>query len=72
MQIAHTIRQLLQAGSLLRNLAKRTGKTVIQLFGSLRNIARRLLECFRYRLISHNAYDPAAAAARIQIRLDTS
>ena len=40
-----------------------------QLFGSLRNIARRLLECFRYRLIPNEAYAPAAAAC-IQIRLD--
>ena len=71
MQIAHIIAQLLEAGSLLRNLARKAGKTVIQLFGSIRNIARRLLDCFRYMLIPQHAYD-AAAAAHIQIRLDTS
>ena len=71
MQIAHMIHQLLEAGSLLRNLARKAGKTIIQLFGSIRNIARRLLDCFRYMLIPQHAYD-AAAAAHIQIRLDTS
>jgi hypothetical protein len=71
MQIAHIIAQLLKAGSLLRNLARKAGKTIIQLFGSIRNIARRLLDCFRYMLIPQHAYD-AAAAAHIQIRLDTS
>lgn len=70
-QIAHLIMQLLEKGSLLKQLAAQAGKTTIQLFGSLKNIARRLLECFRYKVIPENACD-TLAAARIQIRLDSS
>jgi hypothetical protein len=68
LQIAHIILQFLEKGSLLRRLAKKARKPLSQLFGSLRNIARRLLESFRYRLLSDDAYDPPAAAS-IQIRL---
>jgi len=71
LQIAHLVMQLLEKGSLLKQLAARAGKTTMQLFGSLKNIARRLLECFRYKLIPDTAYD-TLAAARIQIRLDSS
>ena len=71
MQIAHMILQLLELGSLLGRSAKEVGKTPLQLFGSLKNIARRLLEGFRYYRIPEEAYD-LAAAARIQIRLDSS
>jgi len=71
LQIAHIMMQLIEKGSLLRHLAGRTGKTVMQLFGSLKNIARRLLECFRYKVIPLRAYDTLAAAS-IQIRLDSS
>jgi hypothetical protein len=69
LQIAHMILQLVEKGSLLRRAARRYGKTVLALYGSLRNIARRLLECLRYRLIPAEAFvdDP-----RIQIRLDSS
>jgi hypothetical protein len=63
LQIAHIILQLLEKGSLLRKLAG--AKSIVQFFGSLKNIARRLLESFRYRLFSDDAYDPVA----IQIRL---
>lgn len=66
LQIAHIILQLLEKGSLLRKVAG--AKSVMQFFGSLRNIARRLLESFRYRLFSDDAYDPAA----IQIRLSAT
>jgi hypothetical protein len=69
LQIAHMILQLVEKGSLLRRVARRYGKTVVALFGSLRNIARRLLECLRYRLIPPEAF---AAHPRIQIRLDSS
>jgi len=69
LQIAHMILQLIEKGSLLRRVARRYGKTVIALFGSLRNIARRLLECLRYRVIPAEAF---AAHPRIQIRLDSS
>jgi hypothetical protein len=71
LQIAHLIFQLLEAGSLLRNLARPAGKTPRDFFGSLRNIARRILEAFRYFHIPDAAFD-AAQAASIQIRLDGS
>jgi hypothetical protein len=69
LQIAHMILQLVEKGSLVRRVARQYGKTVTGLYGSLRNIARRLLECLRNRLIPAEAFvdDP-----RIQIRLDSS
>ena len=61
--------QLLERGSLLRRVARAVGKTPLTLFGSLQNIARRLLEGLRNSLLPAEA----AAAPRIQIRLeDTS
>ncbi len=69
LQIAHMILQLVEKGSLLRRAAGQYGKTVAGLYGSLRNIARRLLDCLRYRLIPAEAFAPNP---RIQIRLDSS
>jgi len=71
LQIAHIFLQLLELGSLLKRLAKDYETTPIQLFGSLKNMARRLLECFRYFHIPDDAFD-ILGAARFQIRLDTS
>jgi hypothetical protein len=64
LQIAHLILQLMERGSLLGADCKR-------LFGSLRNLARRLAESVRNRLIPPEALDLAAAAS-IQIRINTS
>lgn len=64
LQIAHFILQLLEKGSLL-------GAECKKLFGSLRNLARRLAESLRHYQIPEDALD-IAAAAHIQIRLDTS
>jgi hypothetical protein len=69
LQIAHLILQLVEHGSLLRRTATQAGQTVRGLYGSLRNIARRLLDCLRYRLIPTEA---CVASPRIQIRLDSS
>ena len=63
LQIAHLILQLLERGSLLTRDAK-------QLFGSLKNLASRLLESVRNVLIGAEALD-AALAAKIQIRLNS-
>lgn len=71
LQVAHIILQLLEKGSLLRQIAEKAANTVSLLFGSLKNIARRLLEALRNCHISDDAFDPAVAA-RIQIRLDSS
>jgi hypothetical protein len=69
LQIAHMILQLVEKGSLLKGVARRYGKAVLALYGSVRNIARRLLDCLRHRLIPAEALD---SAHRIQIRLDSS
>jgi hypothetical protein len=64
LQIAFTILQLLERGSLLRRLAQQQGKrTAVALFGSLKNIARRLLESVRQRRWPEASYDPRRAAA---------
>jgi len=64
LQIAHMILQLIERGSLLTGDCK-------QLFGSLRNLAKRLAESLRNRLIAPEAMDPVLAAS-IRIRLDIS
>ena len=64
MQIAHILVQLIERGSLL-------GRQALQAIGGLRTLARRLAESLRNRLIPPEALD-WAAAARIQIRLDSS
>jgi len=62
MQLAHLILQLMEKGSLLSQDCKK-------LFGSLRNLARRLAESIRHYLIRPEAMN-IAVAAYIQIRLD--
>jgi hypothetical protein len=64
LQIAHLLLQLVERGSLLTREAKK-------LFGSLKNLAERLLESIRNVLISADAID-LALAAKIQIRLNSS
>lgn len=71
MQIAHLILQIFEAGSLLKRLAAECGRTPWQLFGGLNNLNRRLLESFRYRVLSDEAFDPDPNE-RIQIRFDSS
>jgi hypothetical protein len=72
LQIAHLLLQLVEKGSLLLHLAQEQGKrTAVELFGSLKNMAQRLLESLRYRHWPDEAFDRAAAGA-IQIRLDSS
>jgi len=70
LQMAHIILQMLEKGSLLHQVSA-DGKTrsVILLFGSLKNLARRLLEAFRYYLIPEEAFDTSLAAT-IRIRLE--
>lgn len=71
LQIAHLFLQLLEKGSLLRQLAAAVGKTALGLYGSLKNMAYRLRESVRFLRWPESAYD-AEAARRIQIRLDSS
>lgn len=70
LQIAHLFLQMFEMGSLLRNLAREYQSTPIGLFGSLKNLAQRLLECFRYFRLDSVVFDPKHP---FQIRLaDTS
>jgi hypothetical protein len=72
LQIAHLLLQLVEKGSLLRQLAQAQGRRgALALYGSLKNMAQRLLESIRYLRWPEAAYDAQAAAA-IQIRLDSS
>lgn len=50
LQIAHIILLLLENGKQLRQMASAWGKSPVEWFGSLKNIARRLLESLRYVL----------------------
>jgi hypothetical protein len=52
-------------------MAAEFGRTPTRLFGSLKNIARRLLEAFRYFALSDEAFDRSRAGS-IQVRFDTS
>jgi hypothetical protein len=70
LQIAHLVLQLVEKGSLLKRLAKQAGKTVLGWFGSLKNIAERLRESFRWLRLPDEAYD-TDRARRMQIRLDS-
>jgi hypothetical protein len=72
LQIAHLLLQLVEKGSLLLHLAQEQGKrTAVELFGSLKNMAQRLLESLRYRHWPDEAFDPTASGS-IPIRLDSS
>jgi hypothetical protein len=72
LQIAHLLLQLVEKGSLLFRLAQEQGKrTAVALYGSLKNMAQRLLESLRHQHWPDEAFDPSAAGS-IQIRLDSS
>jgi hypothetical protein len=71
LQIAFVLVQLLERGSLLRRLAGELGQKVWQLFGSLKNIAQRLLESLRYLAWEEGWFDPSQARG-LRITLDTS
>ena len=72
LQIAFIITQLVERGSLLKQLAAELGRTPLQLFGSLKNLARRLLEGLRYVWLPAECFD-IKAAGRLKIHLnDTS
>jgi hypothetical protein len=71
LQIAFVLVQLLERGSLLRRLAEEAGRPVGKLFGSLKNVARRLLESLRY-LAWEEAWFDAARAAKLRISLDST
>jgi len=71
LQIAFVIVQLLERGSLLRRLSEEAGRPVWKLFGSLKNVARRLLDSVRFVAWEEDWFDPGQAA-QVRISLDTS
>jgi hypothetical protein len=71
LQIAHIILQTFEVGGLLRNMAVEFGRTLIQLFGSLKKLASRLLDAIRYFALSDEALDRSHADS-IQVRFDIS
>ena len=72
LQIAFILTQLLERGSLLRRLSAECGRTIEKLFGSLRNVARRLLESIRFTSWLDSWFDPTGAG-KIRVGLeDTS
>jgi len=66
LQIAHLFLQMLEMGSLLRELAREYHSTPMGLFGSLKNIAEFLLDSFRYFRLEAAVFHPTEL---FQIRL---
>jgi hypothetical protein len=71
LQIAFILVQLVERGSLLRRLADEVGRPVWKLFGSLKNVARRLLDSVRYVPWEESWFDPQQAG-KLRIGLDSS
>jgi hypothetical protein len=71
LQIAFIITQLVERGSLLRQLTAELNRTPLQLFGSLANMVRCLRDALVYFIWPHDCFDETAARVR-RIRLDSS
>jgi hypothetical protein len=71
LQIAFLLVQLLERGSLLRRLAAEAGRPFWKLFGSLQNVARRLLDSVRFVAWEESWFD-AIQAGKLRIELDSS
>ncbi len=71
LQIAFILVQLLERGSLLQRLAAEAGRPVWKLFGSLKNVARRLLESVRCTRWAESWFD-VGQAEKLRIRFDSS
>jgi len=71
LQIAFILVQLVERGSLLRRLADEVGRPVWKLFGSLKNVARRLLDSVRFVAWEESWFDPGSAE-KLRIGLDSS
>ncbi len=69
--IAFVLVQVLERGSLLRRRAAAWGRPFWKLFGSLKNVAWRLLESVRFVAWEEDWFDPAQAG-KVHIGLDTS
>jgi hypothetical protein len=71
LQLAFILVQLLERGSLVRRRAVEWGRPFAQLFGSLKNVARRLLESVRFLSGEEAWFDPTPAD-EIRVALDSS
>jgi hypothetical protein len=71
LQIAFILIQLVERGSLLRRLAAELGRPVWKLFGSLKNVARRLQDSVRFVAWEASWFDPREAG-KLRIGLDSS
>jgi hypothetical protein len=71
LQIAFILIQLVERGSLLRRLAAEMGRPFWKLFGSLKNVARRLQDSVRFVAWEESWFDPRQAG-NLRISLDTS
>jgi hypothetical protein len=71
LQIAFIITQLVERSSLLRQLAAELKRTPLQLFGSLANMARCLLDALSYFTWPEDYFDETAARGR-RIHFDSS
>lgn len=65
LQMAHLFLQMFEMGSLLRRLAEDYDTTPMGLFGSLKNLAQRLLECFRYFQLGAAAFENGPGQIRL-------
>jgi hypothetical protein len=65
LQIAHLFLQMFEMGSLLQRLAEDYATTPRKLFGGLNNLAKRLLECFRYFRLDDEAFNDAVGQIRL-------
>jgi hypothetical protein len=71
LQIAFLMMQLLERGSLLRRWAAEAGRPFWKLFGSLKNVARRLLDSVRFVAWEASWFDPGQTR-KLRIELDSS
>jgi hypothetical protein len=71
LQLAFLLLQLLERGSLLRRLAAEAGRPFWKLFGSLKNVARRLLDSIRFVAWEESWFD-ARLAGKLRLQLDSS
>lgn len=71
LQIAFIITQLVERGSLLRQLTAEVKRTPLQLFGSLANMARSLATALSYFVWPQDCFDETAARSR-RIHFDSS
>ena len=65
LQIAHLFLQMFEKGSLLQQLAQKCKGTVMKTFGSLKNLACFLLDCFRHCRLQPQDFEPGSCQIRL-------